>query len=93
MPYLNLKETTMPIANKEFNPSGSKEVDDIKETTMSFTNKEFNPSGSKEVDDIKDAAEFLALAIQRHCPNGPLKDKAILDTQSASMFAVKSLFI
>ena len=70
MPYLNLKETTMPIANKEF-----------------------NPSGSKEVDDIKDAAESLALAIQLHCPNGPLKDKAILDTQSASMFAVKSLFI
>ena len=59
---------------------------------MSYTNKDFNPSGSDKVDAIKAAAEALALAVEQHCPNGPLKDKAILDTQSASMFAVKSLF-
>jgi hypothetical protein len=57
-----------------------------------FTNKEFNPSGSASVDEIKAAAETLARIIDAVCPKGPLKDKAILDVQSASMFAVKSLF-
>jgi len=59
---------------------------------MSFTNKDFNPSGSEKVDAIKAAAEALAIAIVESCPEGPLQDKAILDVQSASMFAVKSLF-
>lgn len=59
---------------------------------MSFTNKDFNPSGSTAVDEIKEAAETLAEAIVNLAPEGPLKDKALLDTQSASMFAVKSLF-
>ena len=59
---------------------------------VSYTNKDFNPSGSKSVDDIKEAAESLAKIIEEACPSGPLKDKAILDVQSASMFAVKSLF-
>tara|TARA_R110000751_G_scaffold173685_3_gene280124 strand:+ start:536 stop:718 length:183 start_codon:yes stop_codon:yes gene_type:complete len=59
---------------------------------MSFTNKEFNPSASKAADLIKEAAENLALTIEAEAPAGSLKDKAILDVQSASMFAVKSLF-
>jgi hypothetical protein len=59
---------------------------------MNFTNKEFNPSGKPAVDVIKSAAEILAEVITQSCPEGPLKEKAILDVQSASMFAVKSLF-
>lgn len=59
---------------------------------MSYTNKEFNPSGSVEVGVIKMAAEQFANVIEIYCPAGPLKEKAILDVQSASMFAVKSLF-
>lgn len=59
---------------------------------MSYTNREFNPSGSSAVDNIKEAAEHLAETIIKHCPEGPLLDKALIDTQSASMFAVKSLF-
>jgi hypothetical protein len=59
---------------------------------MSYTNKEFNPSGSAKVDAIKEAAEQLASTIFENCPEGPLRDKALIDTQSASMFAVKSLF-
>ena len=59
---------------------------------MSYTNKEFNPSGSAKVDAIKEAAERLAEAVITNCPEGPLRDKALIDTQSASMFAVKSLF-
>lgn len=59
---------------------------------MSYTNKDFNPSGSEAVDAIKQAAEQLAMSINVICPEGPLKDKAIIDVQSASMFAVKSLF-
>ena len=43
-------------------------------------------------DAIKAAAEGLAEAIAEHAKDGPLKDKAIIDTQSASMFAVKSIF-
>lgn len=57
-----------------------------------FTNREFNPSGLTTVDEIKAAAETLAEVITKVCPSGVLKDKAILDVQSASMFAVKSLF-
>lgn len=57
-----------------------------------FTNRDFNPSEDNRVDVIKEAAEALAEAINEHAVDGPLKDKAILDTQSASMFAVKSLF-
>ena len=57
-----------------------------------YTNRDFNPSGSEAVDLIKAAAEALAEAIEANAKPGPLKDKAIIDTQSASMFAVKSLF-
>ena len=57
-----------------------------------YTNKDFNPSGDARVDSIKESAEHLAESIAVNCPYGPLKDKAILDVQSASMFAVKSLF-
>ena len=57
-----------------------------------YTNKDFNPSGDNRVDMIKSAAEILAEVINVACPDGQLKDKAILDVQSASMFAVKSLF-
>lgn len=60
--------------------------------TAGYTNRDFNPSGSKSVDNIKAAAENLAEIIQMHAKAGPLKDKAMLDVQSASMFAVKSLF-
>jgi|TARA_R110000851_G_scaffold97331_3_gene210942 hypothetical protein len=59
---------------------------------MSYTNKDFNPSGHKGVTRIKEVADELAGVIDRVCLAGPLKDKAILDVQSASMFAVKSLF-
>ena len=59
---------------------------------MSYTHKEFNPSGSVEVGVIKMAAEQLAEVIVHYCPEGQLRDKALIDTQSASMFAVKSLF-
>ena len=57
-----------------------------------YTNKDFNPSGDVRVDIIKQAAESLATVIEEHAPDGALKDKAIIDVQSASMFAVKSLF-
>ena len=59
---------------------------------MSYTNKGFNPSGAEAVRQIKEAAEQLASIIQEVTPEGALKDKAIIDVQSASMFAVKSLF-
>ena len=59
---------------------------------MSYTNTTFNPSKDTRVDDIKEAAEALAVTIEANAKEGPLKDKAIIDTQSASMFAVKSLF-
>lgn len=59
---------------------------------MSYTNKEFNPSGSAAVDEIKTHAERLAAVIMQAAPAGPLRDKALIDVQSASMFAVKSLF-
>ena len=59
---------------------------------MSYTNQDFNPSGSSAVDKIKAAAENLAVTIEEESPAGPLKDKALLDAQSASMFAVKALF-
>ena len=57
-----------------------------------YVNRDFNPSGTLAVDLIKLAAETLAKTIETECPDGPLKDKAIIDVQSASMFAVKSLF-
>lgn len=59
---------------------------------MTYTNKDFNPSKDTRVDEIKAAAETLAEKIVEVCPDGKLKDKALIDTQSASMFAVKSLF-
>ena len=59
---------------------------------MSYTNKDFNPSGAAKVAVLNDAAEALAEAIEALCPEGALKDKAIIDAQSSSMFAVKSLF-
>lgn len=59
---------------------------------MSYANADFNPSGSSAVNEIKKAADILAATIDDNCLDGPLKDKAILDVQSASMFAVKSLF-
>ena len=59
---------------------------------MNYTNTDFNPSGSKPVDQIKYAAEQLAIVVAKECPEGHLKDKALLDVQSASMFAVKALF-
>lgn len=58
----------------------------------SYTNRDFNPSKDTRVDDLKAKAEALAEAIVEICPEGALKDKALIDTQSASMFAVKSLF-
>jgi len=58
---------------------------------MTFTDKDFNPSKSLEVTAIKECAWRLSEAIVKLCPEGPLKDKALIDTKSASMFAVKSL--
>lgn len=60
--------------------------------SKSFTNADFNPSGMSSVDQIKAAADNLAETIIQFATPGTLRDKAILDTQSASMFAVKSLF-
>lgn len=57
-----------------------------------YTNRDFNPSSDLRVAEIKQLAQNLALAIVQMCPAGPLRDKAVLDVQSASMFAVKSLF-
>ena len=57
-----------------------------------FTNRDFNPSGNTTVDDIKAAAENLAEIISSSCPKSALKDRALLDVQSASISAVKSLF-
>jgi len=59
---------------------------------MGYTNQDFNPSGSDAVAEIKAAAEVLASAIERLGIQPELKAKAILDVQSASMFAVKSIF-
>lgn len=59
---------------------------------MGYTNKEFNSSGSVEVGVIRMQAEQLAEIIMTYCPEGPLRDKALTDTHSASKFAVKSLF-
>jgi hypothetical protein len=56
------------------------------------TNRDFNPSNDERVDAIKEAAEALANAVALNAVDGPLKDKALIDTQSASMFAVKSIF-
>lgn len=57
-----------------------------------YTNRDFNPSNDERVDNIKAAAEALAQAVAANAVDGPLKDKALIDTQSASMFAVKSIF-
>tara|TARA_R110002167_G_C12130955_1_gene599044 strand:- start:39 stop:224 length:186 start_codon:yes stop_codon:yes gene_type:complete len=59
---------------------------------MSYTNQEFNPSGSDAVAEIKAAAENLSVVIERLAVQPELKAKALIDVQSASMFAVKSLF-
>jgi hypothetical protein len=59
---------------------------------MSYTDQDFKPSEDERVDLIESAAEFLAAIIVQECPDGPLRDKAIIDCQSASMFAVKSLY-
>lgn len=58
----------------------------------SFTNRDFNPSNHDGVDEIKAAADALAAAIIKWAPEGALRDKAVIDTQSASMFAVKAIF-
>lgn len=57
-----------------------------------ITNQDFNPTGSTAVAEIKAAAEALGEAIEKHAVDPDLKAKALLDTTSASMFAVKSLF-
>ena len=57
-----------------------------------YTNKDFNPSSNPSVDAIKEAAEALAEVIVAHAKPGALADKALIDCQSASMFAVKSIF-
>ncbi len=57
-----------------------------------FTNRSFNPSADPRVDEIKEAAERLCALISVVCPAGPLKDRAVLDVVSGSMFAIKSLF-
>jgi len=57
-----------------------------------YVNQAFNPTNDERVDNIKSAAQTLAEAIGNNCVDGPLKDKAMIDCQSASMFAVKSLF-
>ena len=59
---------------------------------QSYTNKDFNPSKDERVDNLKSAAEELACLVADICPEGSLRDKALIDVQSASMFAVKSLF-
>ena len=59
---------------------------------MSYTNQDFNPTKDPRVDLIKLRANDLAEIIFYECPPGPLRDKALIDVQSASMFAVKSLF-
>jgi len=60
--------------------------------TATYTQRNFNPSNDERVDAIKAAAEALAIAIAENAVDGELKQRAILDAQSASMFAVKSLF-
>lgn len=57
-----------------------------------YVNKDFNPSNDVRINNIKTAAEAFAVAIEQNAVDGALKDKAIIDTQSASMFAVKSIF-
>lgn len=57
-----------------------------------YTNRDFNPSNDERVDNIKEAAEALARAVVDNAIDGPLREKALLDAQSASMFAVKSIF-
>jgi len=64
----------------------------MENTMKSYTNRDFNPSNDERVDNIKEEAEALAVAIAENAVDGALKDKAIIDTQSASMFAVKSIF-
>ena len=59
---------------------------------MSYTNRDFNPSKDTRGDDLKSVAEAFAVLVANTCPDGPLKDKALIDIQSASMFSVKSLF-
>lgn len=57
-----------------------------------YTNRDFNPSNDERVDNIKAAAEALAQAVVANAVDGPLKEKALIDAQSSSMFAVKSIF-
>lgn len=57
-----------------------------------FTDRAFNPSGKEPVDRIKELGDMLAAEIETSCPPGPLRDRAVMDAVSASMFGVKALF-
>ncbi len=48
--------------------------------------------GNDLVAELKVKAKFLAEYIQSVCPDSDQKDRALMDLQSAQMFAVSSMF-
>ena len=54
-------------------------------------NPDFN-SGRQNVRELKEAAKAFAEQIEWHCPSSPQKERALMDLQSAQMFAVSSMF-
>ena len=43
-------------------------------------------------DRVKEAGKLLADTIALHCVDGPMKQKALMDVRSATLFAIASIF-
>lgn len=59
--------------------------------SLNVTARDFNPSNNEMVDRIKAAANNLAEVVSE-LPPSRRREKALLDVESASMFAVKAVF-
>lgn len=59
---------------------------------MAVTDRAFNPSGKESVDKIKAAVLELEQVITAECPAGRRKAMALTELETASMWAVKSVF-
>ena len=59
----------------------------------SITDRSFNPSNSEKVDNLKAAALAYEQAIRDNTPEGRHRAVALTNLETASMWAVKSLFV
>jgi hypothetical protein len=59
--------------------------------TTTVTDQNFNPTNNEQVEEIKAASNALALIISK-TPQGRRQSVALTHLETASMFAVKSIF-